>query len=209
MGTPSKYLTGLLVLALWPLGAAAQSFSADTVFRSQSGKTYKGKVYRADDLVRAEAFAPSPNANSTFLIVDLERQVGYTISDRQKFIMVGHGQSELRKVGMVVPAGVDPCQPLDAPPGKQFSCKQVGEEPLNGRHTLKLEMSETENGLVVSRYSWFDPKLRVVIRVDMGNSTIMELDNIHEGPQPAGLFVIPAGYRHMDAGTHQGFGLQH
>lgn len=136
-----------------------------------------------------------------FLIVDLEKQVSYTINDRQKFVMVAHGRPELGKVGMMIPGGVDPCAPAPGSDQKQFTCRQVGEETVNGRHALKLQITETKNGRTVTRMAWFDPKLRAILKIDIGDSTIMKLQNIQEAPQPARLFVVPDDYRRMDGGS--------
>jgi hypothetical protein len=45
---------------------------------------------------------------------------------------------------------------------------------------------------------WVDASLNFVTRAeDVGGETV-EVTNIHEGPQPAALFDVPAGYRKFD-----------
>jgi hypothetical protein len=205
MNTRRRYFTALLFLALAPLGATAQSFSADTAFSTASGKRYQGKVFREGNMVRSEMFA---NGNSVTQIVDLDKQVSYLVVDRQKMVMVSRGPLAIGAVGFVRRAGEDSCSYPGVSPEKHFSCKQVGEEAVNGRQTLKLEITEAQNGHAATEYSWFDPKLHTVIKVERGASTILELRNIQEGPQPASLFAIPNGYRQIETGGQQGFGPQ-
>ena len=205
MNTRSKYFAALLFLLLAPLGALAQSFSADTAFSTAAGKRYQGKVFREGNMVRSEM---SANGNFVTQIVDLDKQVSYLVIDRQKMVMVSRGPLAIGPVGFVRRVGEDPCRPAGISPEKHFSCNKVGEEAVNGRQTLKLEVTETENGHAVMEYSWFDPKLHAVIKVERGASTILELRNIQEGPQPASLFAIPNGYRQIEAGSQQGFGPQ-
>lgn len=199
MNTHIKYLAALLIVMLAPL-ARAQNFSADSITHTTSGKIYRGKLYRANNMVRAETFIPTTSSDAVVLIVDLDKQVGYTISAREKSYIVGRGRSELHKVGLAVPAGMDPCTPTDASPEKHFSCKRVGEEVLNGRHIEKIEITGGRNGLGGVDHAWFDPHLHTVVRVESGTSTV-ELQNIQEGPQSPSLFVVPSDYREVNVGA--------
>jgi hypothetical protein len=47
-------------------------------------------------------------------------------------------------------------------------------------------------------YVWVDTKLHCVVKTDEGGG--IELRNIQEGPQPASLFEVPAGYTNFDMG---------
>lgn len=192
-----RYFAALLVM-LGPL-ALSQSFSADSVTHTASGQIFRGKLYRADNMVRAETFMPVSNSGSVVLIVDLDKQLGYTISAREKSYFVGHGRGELQKVGLATPAGMDPCTPTKAS-HENFSCRRVGEEMVNGRHTEKIEITDTRNGHSGVEYAWFDPHLRTVLRVESKSSTV-ELQNIQEAPQSPSLFVVPSDYREMKFGS--------
>ena len=46
---------------------------------------------------------------------------------------------------------------------------------------------------------WLDPKLRFPVKWQ-GKDGSGEMRNIQEGPQPASLFEVPAGYTKMDMG---------
>jgi hypothetical protein len=148
-------------------------------------------------MLRAESAVPP--AEPLVIIVDLGKQVSYTISSRQKLITVSHGRAALTKIGIAYPAGIDPCTPAGVAPSHGASCKQLGEERVNGRDAVKWELTETVNGHTRTQYVWFDPKLHAVIKVAASPTTV-ELQNIREEPQPASLFAIPTGYRQIDVG---------
>jgi hypothetical protein len=46
---------------------------------------------------------------------------------------------------------------------------------------------------------WVDTKLHCVVKTDGAEGSI-EPQNIQEGPQPASLFEVPAGYTKFDMG---------
>jgi hypothetical protein len=148
-------------------------------------------------MLRAESAVPP--ADPLVIIVDLGKQMSYTISSREKLITVSHGRAALNKIGIAYPAGTDPCTPAGVAPSHDASCKQLGEESVNGRDAVKWELTENINGRTRTQYVWFDPKLHAAIKVVAGPATI-ELQNIREEPQPTSLFAIPTGYRHMDVG---------
>lgn len=76
------------------------------------------------------------------------------------------------------------------------SCHKVGNETVNGRNTVKYESTNASGD--VSHF-WLDPKLRFPVKWD-GKNSGGELRKIQEGPQPASLFEIPAGFTKMDIG---------
>ncbi len=70
----------------------------------------------------------------------------------------------------------------------------MGNEQVNGRSTVKYEGTDSkgEKGSV-----WLDSKVRFPIKWQ-GKDGSGELQNIQEGPQPASLFEIPAGYNKFE-----------
>jgi hypothetical protein len=80
--------------------------------------------------------------------------------------------------------------------GQGGSCHKVGSDMVNGRSTVKYEATNA-NGDV--SHFWLDPKLRFPVKWETKNSS-GELRNIQEGPQPASLFEVPAGFTKMDMG---------
>ena len=170
-----------------------REFSADTVSHDPAGNPLPGKIYRGTSMVRMDDLSPGGGPDSgTFGIVDLAQNIRYAVSPGRKLIMVSH----LRDTGIsefLLPVG-DLCASLGAS-ASDGTCKNLGPDPVNGRQTVKWQI--TIGGQTVT--VWVDPQLRAFIKVVLGGGT-SELRNIHEGPQPAKLFEIPASYRRMDLG---------
>jgi hypothetical protein len=200
MNTVTRPLAWLALIGLAPLAALAQDFSADSVVKDPAGGILRGKVYRASNLYRVEAVAPTADAaNPMTVIVDVAGEVSYVIDDRQKIIMVSHGRAALNRISIAVPANGDLCARLDKSSSQNVSCRSLGEDTLNGRPAVKWAMTATYNGQTATQYVWVDPKLGAAVRIDAGRAT-HELQNIQEAPQPARLFAIPADYRRIDLG---------
>ena len=85
-------------------------------------------------------------------------------------------------------------QMMPVPTGRSMRtkivCEKVGNDMVDGRKTVKYKRPTTNSE---ADYIWVDPKLNYVIKWHM-DKTDAELRNIAEGPQSAGLFVIPQGY---------------
>ncbi len=77
------------------------------------------------------------------------------------------------------------------------SCTKIGSDTVNGRSAVKYE-GVSKDGK--KTHIWVDSKLRCVVKTDEGSGSF-ELRNIQEGPQPASLFEIPAGYTKFDMGA--------
>ena len=197
----TTYIT-IFIAAVVSLTAQAQEFSADTVTHDSSGRILRGKLYRSATMIRAGADAASSNGDPTFTIVDIPKQVSNTVIPNRKGIMVAHGMAALNKVGIALPVNENPCTPTSGgSPSTRTSCRNLGEETVNSRHTVKWEVSETMRGQSGTQYVWVDAKLHCIVKMQIGQS-IMELQNIREGPQPASLFALPTGYQVMDVGGH-------
>ena len=69
------------------------------------------------------------------------------------------------------------------------TCAKVGHEVLNGRKAVKYEGKCSGDVCHI----WLDLDLFVPLKAETKLSS-SELHDIHEGPQPVGLFEIPAGY---------------
>ena len=69
------------------------------------------------------------------------------------------------------------------------TCQKTGHETLNGRRTVKYE------GKCFGEicHIWLDRDLHVTVKSETKLSS-SELRDIREGPQPAALFEVPAGY---------------
>jgi hypothetical protein len=67
-------------------------------------------------------------------------------------------------------------------------CKKVGYELVDGRRTIKYELTAGRDILSM----WVDTRLHTLAK-RKNNWTDTELRNVHEGQQPSSLFEIPAG----------------
>jgi hypothetical protein len=80
-------------------------------------------------------------------------------------------------------------------PGGSMELRLLGEEPVAGRNAEKWESVRTAQGQSYRSVQWYDPKLNTTLREEMPGKLSRELHNVVEGPQPASLFELPAGYR--------------
>jgi hypothetical protein len=91
----------------------------------------------------------------------------------------------------IQPADVDnACSEwMQRPSANGETCRNLGRETINGRSTVKYELSCYGE---VCRL-WIDRSLHALVKRETNwNST--ELRNIQEGPQPSSLFEVPSGY---------------
>ena len=170
-----------LVLAA-PLAWAAQ-FSADMKM-GMEGHSQAMKIYIDGDLMRTEVKTPN---GEMIVIVDTKNDKMLFLMPAQKMYMDTAGMGEAMGMGELPEVGK---LPKDA--------KKVGTEKLKG---YKCDVYELQRADVGKSKFWWVPKLGMPIKSisesSMGKATT-ELENIKEGPQPAKLFKVPAGYTKMN-----------
>ena len=176
----------------------AQEFSAEIV---QTGKDEADrrptKVFISKDKMRFENEGSSEHAGA--VILDYAKQTTYILMPAQKMYMEATpGQMGMQKLGNWM-RPIDPnnaCPTFEAMDAEKHvvSCRKVGTDTVNGRPAIKYEGITKEDG---TGYAWIDPKLRFFLKWQ-GKDDSGELRNIQEGPQPASLFEIPAGYQKFD-----------
>lgn len=194
----------LVIVALSATLALAQDFSADVVNEKSDNSGLK-KIYATKDKIRFEVQGRNAAMGPSALIFD-RAQMKYTviIAERHMYMdappmMVKPVIEKFWRVEDVndaCPAWKKAAE--DAGTYKNWgNCTKVGNETLNGRSTVKYEgvSNKGEKG-----YVWVDAKLHCVVKTDSLNGGI-ELRNIQEGAQPAGLFEVPAGYTKFDMGA--------
>jgi hypothetical protein len=189
----------LLVLIFVASFALAQSeFSAAIVDLEKPGTPSTAKIFFAKDKMRIESQSPNARAGGGAIIVNLASQTSTVLMPQQHMYMDMSLQSQTQRLGYnFFRTGdvEDACGDwLKLGSNKGGSCHKVGNESVDGRDTVKFEAT-TASG-VVSTF-WIDPKLRFPIKWQ-GKNSDGELRNIQQGPQPASLFEIPAGYTKME-----------
>jgi hypothetical protein len=191
---------GLLILG--SLAVAQTEFSADVVdhnpHRANSAPT---KVYFGKNKMRFDAVGDPQRGGS--VIFDLKSESWIVLMAQQHMymempasMMESRGMFHFFQTGDPSDACADWLK-IDA--NKGGTCHKVGNETVNGRSTIKYEGTNAKGE---PGAAWFDSKLRFPVKWD-GKNGSGEMQNIQEGPQPASLFEIPAGYSKMDMGGMQ------
>jgi hypothetical protein len=188
-----------LILVL-SAAACAQDFSADLVSTSKQGKPHTSKIYVGNNKMRVET---EEEERAGAAIIDFTNNTELVVMNQQHMYM----QMPLHQMAESAMTFWRP-DPTDACPQWQklaatfknakeriVSCRKVGNDIVNGRPAIKYEGTSSDGK---TGNAWIDPKLRYVIKWQ-GSDGGMELQNIHEGSQPASLFEPPAGYRKFDA----------
>jgi hypothetical protein len=191
----------LILVSLLSVAAFAQDFSADMVSTYKQGKPHTSKIYVGNNKMRVET---GEEERAGAAIIDFSNNTELVVMKQQQMYM----QMPLHQMTESALTFWRP-DPTDACPQWQklaatfkdakeriVSCRKVGNDIVNGRPAIKYEGTSSDGK---TGNAWIDPKLRYVIKWQ-GSDGGMELQNIHEGSQPASLFEPPAGYRKFDVG---------
>jgi len=181
-------------------GDQPHEFSADLVYDDAGGRTAarSGKLNVADHKIRIEP----PDFGIGFFIVRSDAAAAYFVKPAQRVFMDAKQSSELTQ--LLVPVDPDnPCRQWRAmaqiagvtDQGTAWHCERIGDESIAGRRTLKYRgISPRKDRYLI----WIDPRIDFVARIEADDCSTVEVANIQEGPQPAQLFEIPAGYLKFD-----------
>jgi hypothetical protein len=187
------------VLAMATVVLAQSEFSAEVVNNQNPSKT-PTKVYFGKDKVRFET-ADNNERGGGAVIMDLTTQKFLVLMPKQNMymempesMMESRGMFQFFKSGDAENACAEWLKLED---NKGGTCHKAGHETVNGRDTVKYEGT---NASGESKTAWLDTKVRFPIKW-VGKNNGGELRNIQEGPQPASLFEIHAGYSKMDMGN--------
>jgi hypothetical protein len=214
----------LVIVLAASITFAQTEFSADLVDLQKPGAPTLAKIYFVEDKRRIEMKAASgedtivvrvvqPTASKRgvhlqvggrgdTIIMDLATNTSIVLWPGQK----SYVQESLKKLAPAELYGLyafiqpknadDACREWMQRKGAEGeSCRNLGGEMVNGRSTVKYELSCYGE---VCRL-WIDRSLHVLVkRETKWNGT--ELRNIQEGPQPASLFEVPAGYNSKTLG---------
>ncbi len=175
-------------------------FSADMKMSNPSGGGTSGKLYFGGQRTRFEINSPR---GEMIMINDAGKKVSYMVMTAQRMYMEMNGDMQaMRGRGPRMPDArpFDPNNPCSG--SENYTCKKVGTETVNGRACDKWEFAE-KNGSR-TRTVWIDQKLHFPIKSTGSDGDTFELTNVNEGPQPASLFEVPAGYTKMDMGGMMG-----
>lgn len=196
----------ILLLGLWPgpwtwaQPTTGPEFSADLV-QTQEDATTHTRLYASRGHIRLE---PSAGAEESSLIILMQvaPQRAYVLLPERKIYMAPQAESFSARliafIRFLQPADLThPCAGFE----EHVTCQLVGRDTLHGQRTQKWQgtsMADGEQGFL-----WVDPRLHFIIKMQ-GKNWGMELQQIHEGPQPASLFAIPQGYHGLEGGSREG-----
>lgn len=199
---PAVICVLMLVVGAAPAGAqmgapTLTQFSADMEMKGpKRGDSMTGKMYFGGKLWRWDMDAGGHKMSN---IIDGETETMYMIMPEQKMYMEMRGDQRRKMPGQAAAPEVKPVDPNDpCADDPETDCKKVGSEVVNGRNTDKWVFTDKRGR--ERQTVWVDQKLHFPIRVQSQEGFVMELTNIQEGPQPASLFQVPAGYQKLDMG---------
>jgi hypothetical protein len=199
---------GCLGAALFGAPAAAQQFSAELVDTGSGNAGHATEVHVSDGKLRIE----TPGKHRGFMLTDSKAGTSYIVMPEQRMYMDMAAMGGSRMIQVLMPADPNNACPewqeatKSAEHGADAltSCRRIGGDTVNGRSAVKYE-GTTRKG--EHAFAWVDPKLRFMLKTETSSGERMELRNIHEGPQPASLFAIPADFHKVDMkGMMQRFG---
>jgi hypothetical protein len=167
-------------------------FSADIVTHNAAGAVINAgaRLYVTRDKVRIE----TPEAAAGFFLVDAQSTKALFVRPAQHVYMEARRSTRLTQ--LFLPA--DPNNPCErwqtaaknaAAPGtdNDWRCERVSA----GNTVGYIVGSTPEN----STQRWIDPELSFPVKVRTAEGMTLELQHIKKEPQPAALFVVPAGYQ--------------
>jgi hypothetical protein len=161
-------LIGIFLVAS-SVTATAQSaveFSADSIESQPGQDERKGRLYVGKDRIRSDI---DMNGEKIIQIIDLAKQEAIVINVAQKSFMRRRASEFEVKSQSSSSADENPCAGM-----RNLVCKKTGAETVNGRKTLKWEISnpaDTQGGIM--RF-WVDAEHRIPVRQEMPDGSIME-----------------------------------
>jgi hypothetical protein len=159
-------ITLLLVTFVTNAAQSTVEFSAETI-ESQPGQGQRnGRLYIGQDRVRSDT---DVNGETIVQIIDLGKQEAIVINAAQKsFIRRRASEHEIQAQASAKDAS--PCAGM-----QNLVCKEAGSETINGRKTLKWEITNPSAGKGGTMLFWLDAEHRIPVRQEMPDGSIMEM----------------------------------
>ena len=173
---------------------AAQPLQFKATLKSKNGTdntSSNGTIYFGGAKIRTELTTDGQN---TVILVDPAAKSQYIlIADDKAYMQMPLGGGPM---SAPVTGPADPGNPCAAGSGNT-DCVRGERETVNGYEAVRWDYTSAEG---VRTRAWISSRLRFAIKTQDDNGSFTEFTNITEGPQPASLFGIPAGYTKMDMG---------
>ena len=193
------------VIGVWALpilfvatAAISQTeFSADVVDTQHDEAPILFKIKVTGDRVRIEpqppVSGPTPGpAPRAFILINRHTQAGTVVMPAQREYIEAPAQMLQQYRPFFEPVDLETACVAWAqvPQHKGGICYKMGSEVVNGRKVIKYEGTSSSGDM---NYFWLDQKLGLLVKWD-DQISAGELRNFTQGPQPAGLFEVPADY---------------
>jgi hypothetical protein len=205
MPSAMKIKTNILGVVLVCLGSAlchAQDFSANVVYfevpRTAGAKSPQApsKLYVSKDKIRLQTYG----FTDAILLVNGAEHSTVALYPSRKIYQQLAGASQYFRVEN---AG-DACADWQKASDQRIACEKVGEEEVNGRHTVQY-LNKNAKGASTSAV-WVDADLRFVVKWETA-TTGAELREIKEEKLSSEMFIVPDEYKPMkpQKGSSKGF----
>ena len=205
MPSTMKIKTTILGTVLVCLGSAlchAQDFSANVVYfevpRTADAKSPQApsKLYVSKDKIRLQTYG----FTDAILLVNGAQHSTIALYPGRKIYQLLAGSSQYFRVENAN----DACADWQKATEQKIACEKVGEEEVNGRHTVKY-LNKNAAGANTSAV-WVDADLKFVVKWETA-TTGAELREIKEEKLSSELFVVPDEYKPKmpQKGSSKGF----
>ncbi|MGZ4822306.1 MAG: DUF4412 domain-containing protein [Terriglobales bacterium] len=170
-------------------------FSADMKGTGRDGQDLNGKIFWGGGGNLRMDMHPQGGRDASN-IKNIGKKTSYVVMHEQRMYMemnVDNPMSRRMSNSDIKPFDSNhPCADREG-----YTCTRLGSETVNGRSCDKWEVKGPDGNSTL----WIDQKLHFPIRSVSSNGHTFDLINVKEGPQPASVFEVPAGYRKMDLGA--------
>ena len=189
----------LLVLTVSSICAAQvytpQPFSADFSSTSANGTKATGKYYFSVPNFRMDM---TTNGQNVSVITDGSTQTSYIVMHDRHMYMESHANqaNPMMRQSPGLPKDFDPKNPCAWAARRDYTCKSLGTEMVNGRLCDKYQ-GTSQDGKNTGT-GWIDQKLHFPIKGVSSDGGSFDFTNIKEGRPDASLFQPPAGYQKMN-----------
>lgn len=178
--------------------AEAQQFSAEIVTMKDDGAAVPaGKLYVSGNKERIE----TPQLAGGFFVIDGAASSAYFVRPSTRQFMDARQSSPLTRTFVSVDPG-NPClrwEPMARLAGvadrATWRCERIGQEMIAGTSVVAYRAISASGRTLLG---WVDPVRKFPLRIKTEDGAVFELGNLHDDPQSAQLFDIPAKFSKLD-----------
>lgn len=193
-----SWLAFAAVLFCACIPAQAQQFSADIVMmKDNSAAAPAGKLYVSGSKERIE----TSQLADGFFVIDGAAPSAYFVRPPAGQFMDARQSSPLTRIFVPVDPG-NPCPQWEAmarlagvTDQGSWRCERIGQETIAGTSVIAYRATSPSGRTLLG---WVDPMRKFPLRVKTEDGAVFEIGNLHDEPQPAQLFEIPAKFRKLD-----------